>query len=97
MWQRLINAFSDKEIRRKIFISLALLLVFRLGCYVPVPGISYDALESAVGNNTLLGLMSLMNVNTPNANNVPYCSEPPLIKLIKPSNVLFPTAFSKAS
>jgi preprotein translocase subunit SecY len=61
MWQRLINAFSDREIRRKILISLGLLLIFRLGCYVPVPGISYDALESAVGNNTLLGLMSLMS------------------------------------
>ena len=61
MWQRLINAFSDKDIRRKILFSLAMLLVFRLGCYIPVPGISYDALENAVGNNTLLGLMSLMS------------------------------------
>ncbi len=61
MWQRLINAFSDKDIRRKILFSLAMLLVFRLGCYIPVPGIAYDALENAVGNNTLLGLMSLMS------------------------------------
>ena len=61
MWQRLINAFSDKDIRRKILFSLAMLLVFRLGCYIPVPGISYDALENAVGDNTLLGLMSLMS------------------------------------
>ena len=61
MWQRLINAFQDKDIRRKILFSLAMLLVFRLGCYVPVPGISYDALEKAVGDNTLLGLMSLMS------------------------------------
>ena len=61
MWQRLINAFSDRDIRRKILFSLAMLLVFRLGCYIPVPGISYDALENAVGNNTLLGLMSLMS------------------------------------
>ena len=61
MWQRLINAFTDKDIRRKILFSLAMLLVFRLGCYIPVPGVSYDALKSAVGDNTLLGLMSLMS------------------------------------
>lgn len=61
MWQRLINAFSDREIRRKILFSLAILLIFRLGCYIPVPGIAYDTLEKAVGDNTLLGLMSLMS------------------------------------
>lgn len=61
MWQRLINAFSDKDIRKKIFISLALLLVFRLGCYIPVPGISYDAIQKLAEENTLLGLMSLMS------------------------------------
>ena len=61
MWQRLINAFSDREIRIKIFISLGLLLIFRLGCYVPVPGIQYDVIQEIAKENTLLGLMSLMS------------------------------------
>ena len=61
MWQRLINAFSDREIRRKILISLGLLLIFRLGCYVPVPGIQYDVIQEIAKENTLLGLMSLMS------------------------------------
>jgi preprotein translocase subunit SecY len=62
MWQRLINAFSDKEIRRKMLFSLAILLVFRIGCYIPIPGISYSTISSAVGDsNSLLSLMSLMS------------------------------------
>ena len=32
-----------KEIRKKIFITLLLLLIFRLGCYIPVPGIDVDS------------------------------------------------------
>jgi preprotein translocase subunit SecY len=39
MFETLKNAFGTKEIRIKIFATLALILVYRLGCYVPVPGI----------------------------------------------------------
>ncbi len=47
MFQTLINAFKIKEIRRKILITIALLFVYRLGCYIPVPGMSnmYDTLQ----------------------------------------------------
>lgn len=38
MFQNLIKAFKIKEVRNKIFITLLLLLVYRIGCYVPVPG-----------------------------------------------------------
>ena len=39
MWQTIVNAFRDKEIRKKIFITFGLLLVFRIGCYIPLPGL----------------------------------------------------------
>ncbi|MCQ2398934.1 MAG: preprotein translocase subunit SecY [Clostridia bacterium] len=52
MFQTLINAFKIKEIRRKIFITLALLLVYRIGCYIPVPGM-YDMTEAMNGYNYL--------------------------------------------
>ena len=61
MWQRIVNALSDKEIRRRFFFSLAILLVFRLGCYIPIPGINYDSIESALADNSLLTLMSMMS------------------------------------
>ena len=40
MFQTLIKAFKVKEIRNKILITLAILFVYRLGCYIPVPGMS---------------------------------------------------------
>lgn len=39
MLQTLINAFKVKDIRRKVWMMLLLLLVFRIGCYIPVPGV----------------------------------------------------------
>ena len=40
MWQTLVNAFKIKEVRRKILITIALLFVYRLGCFIPVPGVN---------------------------------------------------------
>ena len=40
MFQTIVNAFKIKEVRRKILITIALLFVYRLGCYIPVPGVS---------------------------------------------------------
>jgi preprotein translocase subunit SecY len=39
------NIFKIPELRRKILITLGLLIVFRLGTYVPVPGVDFRALE----------------------------------------------------
>ena len=60
MFETLKNAFKVKEIRKKIFITLLILLVYRIGCYIPVPGISVDTFSSYVteGSNNFLTLMS---------------------------------------
>ena len=58
MLQTLINAFKVKEIRRKIFMMLLLLLIFRLGCFIPVPGLDGSTFGDAVANNDFLTLMS---------------------------------------
>ena len=55
MWQTIVNAFKIKEVRIKILITIALLFVYRLGCYIPVPGVKmFDGLE----NYTFLSIMS---------------------------------------
>ena len=64
MIETLKNAFRNKDIRRKIFITLLLLLVFRLGCYIPVPGLDRGQFESAVTGNDFLQLMSGVTGNT---------------------------------
>ena len=47
MFETLKNAFKVKEIRKKIFITLLLLLVYRLGCYIPIPGLDSAQFETA--------------------------------------------------
>ena len=62
MFETLKNAFKVKEIRVKIWITLALLFVYRLGCYIPVPGVAgiwQDALNGGDGL-TYLNIMSMM-------------------------------------
>lgn len=47
MFQTIVNAFKIKEVRTKIFITIALIFVYRLGCYIPVPGVDmFKGLES---------------------------------------------------
>ncbi len=61
MFETIKNAFLNKDIRRKIIITLLLLLVFRLGCYIPVPGLARNFIESQIsqlGSNSFLSLMS---------------------------------------
>ncbi len=61
MLQTLINAFKVKEIRRKVYMMLLLLLVFRIGCFIPVPGLNrtqFADLFSGDGANDFLTLMS---------------------------------------
>ena len=60
MFKTLASAFKDKEIRKKILIVLLLLLVYRLGCFLPVPGLNATTYNSIVGDNStsLLGLLN---------------------------------------
>ena len=60
MLQTLINAFKVKEIRRKVYMMLLLLLIFRIGCFIPVPGLNREAFAGAVESNDFLTLMSSM-------------------------------------
>ncbi len=58
MLQSIINALKVKEIRRKVYMMLLLLLVFRIGCYIPVPGLDREFFASSIGGNDFLTLMS---------------------------------------
>ena len=62
MLQTIINALKVKEIRRKVYMMLLLLLVFRIGCFIPVPGLKVSKLQNFFqeGGNDFLTLMSSM-------------------------------------
>ena len=63
MLQTLINAFKVKEIRKKVYMMLLLLLIFRIGCYVPVPGLNRDVFgelfQEGAGNDFLVLMSSI--------------------------------------
>ena len=58
MFETIKNCFKVKEIRKKIWITLALLLVFRLGCYIPVPGVNPETFSGVIQANSFLEIMS---------------------------------------
>jgi preprotein translocase subunit SecY len=55
------SIFRIPELRRRILFTVALLVVYRLGAHVPVPGIDGAALGAALdqARNTLLGLYDM--------------------------------------
>ncbi len=53
----LSNIFKIGDLRRKVLFTLMMLVVFRIGSFVPVPNINVEMLESAANNN-LLGLLN---------------------------------------
>ena len=57
MFKLLKEAFQTKDIRSRIFFTLALLIVFRIGTHITVPGV--DA--AAIQNLASTGLFSLLN------------------------------------
>lgn len=57
MLKTMKNALAVKDIRNKILFTLGVLIVFRLGTYITVPGINAKALNSVASS----GLVSILN------------------------------------
>ena len=55
------NIFKIEELRKRIVYTLLLVLVYRLGCFVVIPGIDATMLAS-LKNNTQEGLVGLLNM-----------------------------------
>ena len=65
--ETLKNIYKIEELRKRIAYTLGLLLVFRLGCFVVIPGIDPNtlgegsALADQMNSNTLLGLLDVFS------------------------------------
>ncbi|MCP4652456.1 MAG: preprotein translocase subunit SecY [Candidatus Omnitrophica bacterium] len=65
MISALLNVFKVEELRKKVLITLSLLIVYRAGCFIPTPGVDtfalaqfFDKLSKAQGQS-LIGMMNL--------------------------------------
>jgi preprotein translocase subunit SecY len=57
----MIDAFSLPDLRRRILITLGILVAFRFIAHVPLPGIDLKALEELFARNQLLGMLDLFS------------------------------------
>ncbi|WP_088289653.1 preprotein translocase subunit SecY [Kineosporia sp. A_224] len=57
------RAFRTPDLRRKLLFTMAIMGVFRLGSFVPTPGVDYQAVQRCIGTqaNSGLGLINLFS------------------------------------
>lgn len=58
------NSFLISDLRRKIFITLFILLIFRIFAQIPIPGVNLHALRSLFAQNQFLGLLDIFSGGT---------------------------------
>jgi len=59
--QAMIDAFSLPDLRRRILITVGILVIFRFISHVPLPGLNPDALKQLFESNALLGMLDLFS------------------------------------
>ena len=64
MLSTILNAFQVADIRKKIAFTAAMLLIYRLGSHIPVPGVNLTAvnnIQKQFGGSNILGLLNLFS------------------------------------
>ncbi len=61
MFKTIKNALKTPDVRKRIMYTLLLILLFRLGCYITVPGVNIITLNEAMSTNGLTGFIDLIS------------------------------------
>jgi preprotein translocase subunit SecY len=64
MLQTILNSFSVAEIRKKLLFTAGILALYRLGAYIPSPGVDAQAIKdgvNGVGGSNILGFLNLFS------------------------------------
>ena len=61
MFQTFRNAWKIPELRNRLLFTLAILVVYRLGCAIPVPFITGSALSQMFSNGNMLSYLDMMS------------------------------------
>jgi preprotein translocase subunit SecY len=59
--QAMLDAFSLPDLRRRILITIGILVIFRFIAHVPLPGVNPGALQELFESNALLGMLNLFS------------------------------------
>ncbi|MFG3495401.1 preprotein translocase subunit SecY [Streptomyces sp. NPDC047928] len=60
------RAFKTPDLRKKLLFTLGIIVLYRLGAHIPVPGVSYPAVQQCLdqaqqNNNSLFGLVNMFS------------------------------------
>ena len=62
MFKTIKNALKTPDVRKRLIYTLVLIVVFRLGCYITVPGVNSIALNEAMQNTSgIAGLIDMIS------------------------------------
>jgi len=63
MFRTILNGLKTPDVRKRILYTLLLIVIFRLGCYITVPGVDTIALAEVfeTGSNGLAGLINIIS------------------------------------
>lgn len=62
MFKTIKNALKTPDVRKRILYTLLLIVIFRLGCYITVPGVNSITLnETMSSNNGIAGLIDIIS------------------------------------
>jgi len=59
-----VRAFRTPDLRRKLLFTISMMVVFRVGSFLPTPGVSYPNVQACIeqtSDNDLLGLVNLFS------------------------------------
>ncbi len=90
MLEAVRNAFRLPDLRRKLLITLGILVIYRLASHIPVPGIDRAALATIFNSNQLLGMLNLLsggalsNFSVMAMGVYPYITASIIIQLLQP-------------
>ncbi len=58
----ILNIFRIPELRQKVWMTIGLLVIYRIGFHIPVPGVDYSAIKDATKDqNFVFGIMNTLS------------------------------------
>jgi preprotein translocase subunit SecY len=59
--QKIRNTNEKKGIKERIFTTIGLLVLSRLGTFIPVPGVDHDAFYESIANNPIVSFLNIFS------------------------------------
>lgn len=60
MFETFKNAWKVPEIRKRLLFTLLIVVIYRVGCAIPVPGVDVSVVSSTVTGNSFFGLFNVI-------------------------------------